>query len=86
MRHPNFDVPVIVTVGRSAGVSAISDVGQAADMLINRWPAAAFGTRYRYALKTCVEAMRQRRAISGARKASIGASKETNLFVRECRT
>jgi len=86
MRNENFDIPVTVETGDTDAPAArervVTDTIQAAEILLRRWPDDGRGQKYRAALRACMDAMEQRRAVASARKAFVEAAKDAHIFVR----
>jgi hypothetical protein len=88
MRNENFDIPITVETVESPEVDAVArervvtDTIQAAEILLRRWPDDGRGQKYRAALRACMDAMEQRRAVASARKAFVAAAKDAHIFVR----
>ena len=88
MRNENFDIPVTVETVETAEADVVArervvtDTIQAAEILLRRWPDDGRGQKYRAALRACMDAMEQRRAVASARKAFVEAAKDAHIFVR----
>jgi len=85
VRNEHFDVPVAVEGQELGRLQVVTDTVQAAEILLQRWPAEERGAKYRAALRACMDVMEQRRTVAVARKAFIAAAKEAHVFVREGR-
>jgi hypothetical protein len=85
MRNENFDIPITVEtpeIDAAARERVVTDTIQAAEILLRRWPDDGRGQKYRAALRACMDAMEQRRAVASARKAFVEAAKDAHIFVR----
>ncbi|MGB3899450.1 MAG: DUF982 domain-containing protein [Mesorhizobium sp.] len=83
MRDENFDIPVTVETAQTGRFLTVTRVGQAADLLLYKWPEDKKGPRHRAALRSLMDAMRDRHAASVAREAFVEAAKEADIFIRE---
>jgi len=82
MRNENFDIPVTVETDAAGRERVVTDTIQAAEILLRRWPDDGRGQKYKAALRACMDAMEQRRAVASARKAFVAAAKDAHIFVR----
>lgn len=82
MRNENFDIPVTIETEATGRERVVTDTIQAAEILLRRWPDDGRGQKYRAALRACMDAMEQRRAVASARKAFVAAAKDAHIFVR----
>jgi len=82
MRNENFDIPVTVETDAAGRERVVTDTIQAAEILLRRWPDDGRGQKYKAALRACMDAMEQRRAVTSARKAFVEAAKDAHIFVR----
>jgi len=82
MRNENFDIPVTVETDAPGRERVVTDTIQAAEILLRRWPDDGRGQKYKAALRACMDAMEQRRAVASARKAFVAAAKDAHIFVR----
>jgi Protein of unknown function (DUF982) len=82
MRNENFDIPVTVETDAADRERVVTDTIQAAEILLRRWPDDGRGQKYKAALRACMDAMEQRRAVASARKAFVEAAKDAHIFVR----
>ena len=85
MRNENFDIPVTIETGGASAAGReriVTDTIQAAEILLRRWPDDGRGQKYKAALRACMDAMEQRRAVASARKAFVAAAKDAHIFVR----
>jgi hypothetical protein len=82
MRNENFDIPVTIETEAAGRERIVTDTIQAAEILLRRWPDDGRGQKYRAALRACMDAMEQRRAVASARKAFVAAAKDAHIFVR----
>lgn len=85
MRDEQFDVPVVIESGRTGRLLTVTGTVQAASLLVDKWPQAKRGPKYRSALKAMMDAMEQRRAVGTARRAFTAAAREAHVFVGEGR-
>jgi hypothetical protein len=83
MRNENFDVTVTVGNERQGNARVVTDTVQAAELLLEDWPADRRGPKYRAALRACMDVMEQRKGVASARKAFIAAAREARLLVRK---
>jgi|EndMetStandDraft_8_1072994.scaffolds.fasta_scaffold138462_5 integrase len=82
MRNENFDIPVTIETEAAGRERVVTDTIQAAEILLRRWPDDGRGQKYKAALRACMDAMEQRRAVASARKAFVAAAKDAHIFVR----
>ena len=82
MRNENFDIPVTIETEAADRERVVTDTIQAAEILLRRWPDDGRGQKYKAALRACMDAMEQRRAVASARKAFVAAAKDAHIFVR----
>ena len=85
MRNENFDIPITVETSEPDTATrerVVTDTIQAAEILLRRWPDDGRGQKYKVALLACMDAMDQRRAVSGAKRAFAAAAKDAHIFVR----
>jgi uncharacterized protein DUF982 len=85
MRDEQFDIPIIIEGDRTGRLLTVTGTVQAASLLVDKWPPAKRGPKYRSALKAMMDAMEQRRAVGTARRAFTAVAKEARLFVGEGR-
>ena len=71
MRNENFDIPVTVETDAAGRERVVTDTIQAAEILLRRWPDDGRGQKYKAALRACMDAMEQRRAVASARRPSL---------------
>ena len=83
MRDEPFEVPLSVTGSRRGRPSTLASAAQAAHFLVDRWPRAERGPKYRSALKACMDVLEGRRRIAAARKAFVQAACEAGLSVHD---
>ncbi|WP_352814595.1 DUF982 domain-containing protein [Mesorhizobium sp. M0207] len=83
MRDEQLDIPVTIQTEQTGRYLTVTRTAQAASFLVERWPVQNRGPKYRSALKAMMDVMEQRKTVSAARKAFVGAAKEAGVFVRE---
>ena len=83
MRDEPFEIPLSVTGGRRGQSGTLASAAQAAHFLVDRWPQAERGPKYRSALKACMDVLEGRRRIAAARKAFVQAAGEAGLSVHD---
>jgi hypothetical protein len=85
MRDQHFDEPVRVALGRSGNIIfTVERVAQAADILLNRWPAKT-GRFHIAARKACLAALEGLKEARYARAAFINAAIEADILVERDR-
>jgi len=78
MQDQRFEKPVRVALGRSHNtVYTVDRVAQAADILLNRWPATA-GTKHIAARKACLRVLE---GLKEARHPFVEAAEEADILV-----
>ncbi|MCV3206136.1 DUF982 domain-containing protein [Mesorhizobium sp. YC-39] len=81
MQDQRFDEPVQIALGKSGSTTfRVERVAQAADILLNRWPAVT-GTRHMAARKACLAALEGVKEARFARAAFINAAIEADILV-----
>ncbi|ESX20177.1 hypothetical protein X747_29105 [Mesorhizobium sp. LNJC384A00] len=81
MQDQRFEKPVHVALGRSRNtVHTVDRVAQAADILLNRWPAIT-GKKHVAARKACLGVLEGLKEARDARKAFVEAAKEADILV-----
>lgn len=78
-----WDRPVPVALSGVAAVTQVNNNHQAADLLLNRWPAAP-GPKHREARQAVLAAMRRHldaKALARARAAFEAAAREADIIV-----
>ena len=83
MRDEPFEIPLSVAVSRRGRTSTLGSAAQAAHFLVDRWPPAERGPKYRRALKACMDVLEGRRRVGAARRAFLQAAGEAGLSVHD---
>ena len=83
MRDEPFEIPLSVAGSRRGPPSTLASAAQAAQFLVDHWPQAGRGPKYRTALKACMDVLEGRRRIDAARKAFLQAAGEAGLSVHD---
>ncbi len=83
MRDEPFDIPLSVTSSRRGRSRTLASAAQAAHFLVDRWPQAERGPKYRNALKACMDVLEGRKRVAAARKAFLQAAGEAGMSVHE---
>jgi hypothetical protein len=83
MRDQPFETPLAVAGGWRGRSDTLASAAQAAQFLVDHWPNAGRGLKYRNALKACMDVLEGRKRIEAARKAFLQAAGEAGLSVHE---
>ena len=83
MRDEPFEIPLSVAGRRRGRSSTLASAAQAAHFLVDRWPDAERGPKYRTALKACMDVLEGRKQVGAARRAFLRAAGEAGLSVHD---
>jgi hypothetical protein len=75
-----FDKPVVVSVGVFGTVHYVSNAREAADLLLNHWPAPGSRT-HRVARQSCLEVLRGLKDARVAREDFMQAARDADILM-----
>lgn len=83
MVDKRFGNPVTIELDASGERRTVSSVREAADCLMEAWPAAHRGPAHRDALDTCLKVIDGHRSVIDAERAFVEAAWEARVFVSD---